>query len=233
MSRAAARNVIAAALAVASAAAATAQEPPRKGAAYAPPEPPVLRWEITLGGAGGFGPATSDMDAAFADAGYGGASSSGDFLSATFFPAIRCRIGTNGAIGISASSTKLGSTSGTSAGTSVTIHRTSEDLALVAFWRPIPGLRVGAGPAWYRLTASPDGGEDLVVSKLGWIAEAGFAGPESSRVYGDLGVQYRGVGAVDFGSYSPPAKGRAAPPVALDDIRCDHWALVVGVGFRF
>ncbi len=210
-----------------------AAQEPRKGAAYAPPEPPVLRWEVVLGGAGGFGVSSGDMDAAFTDAGYLPASS-GDFLSATFYPAVRFRLGDHAALGVSYSSTRLGSTTATAPGATVTIQRSSEDVALVAFWRPIPGLRLGAGPAWYRLTATPSGGPDLAVSKLGWIAEAGFAGPDPGRVYGDLGVQYRGTGSADFGTYQPPARGLRAPaPVSLDGISCGHWALVVGVGFRF
>ena len=223
---------LAAALALGLAGAAAAQEPAKKGAAYAPPEPPDLKLEVTLGGAGGFGVAKGDMDAALGDAGYGGISTSGDFLSATFYPAIRYRIAANGAVGISASSTKLGSTTGTSSGAAVSIQRSSEDVALIAFWRPLSGFRVGAGPAWYRLTASPEGGDDLTVSKLGWIAEAGFAYPDAGRFYADFGVQYRGAGAADFGTYQPAAKGRTPAPITLDGIRCDHFAFVVGIGLR-
>lgn len=223
----------AAALALALAGAAAAQPPPKKGAAYAPPDPPVLNWEVVLGGAGGFGVATSDVDAALEAAGYA-PSSSGDFLSATFFPAVRYRIGANGAIGLSASSTKLGSTTGTTPGVAVSFQRASEDVALVFFWRPLSGFRIGAGPAWYRLTASPEGGADLTVSRLGWLAEAGFAFPEEGRVFADLGIQYRGAGEVDFGTIQPPSRAFSAPaPVSLDGISCAHWALIVGVGFRF
>lgn len=227
-------SAAAAALVLALAGSAAAQAPPKKGAAYAPPEPPVLRWEVTLGGAGGFGVAKDDVEAAFIRAGYASVSASGDFLSATFYPTIRYRIGETISVGISASSTKLGSTSGGEPGTTVTLQRSSADVALLAFWRPLPILRMGGGPAWYRLTASPAGGDDLEVSKPGWIAEAGFAGPEGSRVYGDLGIQYRGTGSADFGTYQPPARGISSPaPVSLDGISCAHWALVVGVGFRF
>ncbi len=225
------RRAAAAGLVLCLSCAARAEEP-RKGAAYAP-SPPVLNWEVTLGGAGGFGVAKDDIERALTSAGYGGVSASSDFLSATFYPAIRYRIGETFAVGVSASSTKLGSTTGSAGGTTVSIQRSSEDVALLAFWRPLPGFRVGAGPAWYRLTASPSGGDDLAVSKLGWIAEAGFAGPESSRIYGDLGVQYRGTGSADFGTWAPPTKGRAAPAIDLDAIGCGHWALVVGIGFRF
>ncbi len=99
---------------------------------------------------------------------------------------------------------------------------------------PGPGLRIGAGPAWYRLTASPDGGADLVVSKLGWLAEAGLAFPEGGRWYVDLAVQYRGTGVADFGTYAPPAKGPIAPaPISLDGVGCGHWAFVAGIGLRF
>lgn len=227
------RTAAAAALALALAGAAAAQAPPKKGAAYAPPEPPVLNWEVTLGGAGGFGVATSDMDAALRDAGYA-PSTSGDFLSATFFPAVRFRIGERAAVGLSASSTKLGSTTGTTPGATVSFQRASEDVALVFFWRPLPGFRIGAGPAWYRLTASPEGGADLTVSHLGWLAEVGAAFPEEGRVFADLAVQYRGAGTADFGTYQPPSPPYGTPaPVSLDGIACAHWALVVGVGFRF
>ena len=221
--------VLAAALAATSA----AGQQPRKGAAYAPPEPPVLRWEFTLGGAGGFGASSSDMDSAFRAAGYV-PSSSGDFLSATLFPSVRIRLGDRTAVGVSFSSTKLGSTTGSGFGATVTIQRSSMDLALVVFWRPVAGVRLGAGPAWYRLTATPDGGADLTVSKIGWLAEAGLAFPESGRWYGDLAVQYRGTGAADFGTYTPPAKGPLAPAaISLDGIDCAHAAFVAGIGFRF
>jgi hypothetical protein len=205
---------------------------PRKAAAV-PAEPPVLNWEVTLGGAGVFGAKASDLDRAMEDAGYS-PSSSGDFLSTTFFPSVRFRLGEHAAVGLSFSSTKLGSTTGNGYGTSVTIGRSSTDVALVGFWRPAPGLRIGAGPAWYRLTASPDGGADLTVSKLGWIAEAGLAYPDGSRWYADLAVQYRGTGAADFGTYAPPAKGPIPPaPISLDGVGCEHAAFVAGIGYRF
>jgi hypothetical protein len=219
-------------LATALAAATAAGQEPRKAAAV-PAEPPVLNWELSLGGAGVFGAKTSDLDRAMQDAGYT-QSSSGDFLSTTFFPSVRLRLGERAAVGVSFSSTKLGSTTGSGYGTSVTIRRSSTDVALVGFWRPVPGLRIGAGPAWYRLTASPDGGADLVVSKLGWIAEAGLAFPEGGRWYADLAVQYRGTGTADFGTYAPPAKGPLAPaPIILDGIGCEHAAFVAAVGYRF
>jgi len=219
-------------LAAAVAAAPVAGEEPRK-AAVVPAEPPVLNWEVTLGGAGGFGVSTSDMDRAMRDSGYT-PSSSGDFLSATVFPSVRLRLGEHAAVGVSFSSTKLGSTTGNGYGTSVTIRRSSTDVALVGFWRPVPGLRIGAGPAWFRLTASPDGGADLTVSKLGWIAEAGLAFPESGRWYADLAVQYRGTGTANFGTYAPPAKGPIAPaPISLDGVSCEHAAFVAGIGYRF
>ncbi|HQQ77563.1 MAG TPA: hypothetical protein PLB01_09435 [Thermoanaerobaculia bacterium] len=215
------------------AASAAAQEPPKKGKAFEPPPEPERRWELTLGGAGGFASSSRDVDAAFGAAGYT-PSSSGDFLSATVFPSIRFRLGERAAVGVSFSSTKLGSTTGTGFGTSVSIGRSSTDVALVAFWRPFPGLRVGAGPAWYRLTAAPDVGESLEVSKLGWIAEAGLAYPDRGAWYVDLAVQYRGTGDADFGTYVPSAKGPIAPaPISLDGIGCEHGAFLAGIGFRF
>lgn len=208
-----------------------AQEVPKKTVAV-PPEPPVLNWEVTLGGAGGFGVGTSDMDGAMRDSGYT-PSSSGDFLSATFFPSVRLRLGEHAAVGVSFSSTKLGSTTGNGYGTSVTIRRSSMDVALVAFWRPLPGVRVGVGPAWYRLTASPDGAADLETSKLGWIAEAGLAFPEGGRWYADLAVQHRATGDANFGTYVPPAKGPLpTAPIPLNGVGCEHWAFVAGVGLR-
>ena len=224
------------ALAVLAASSAFAQEP-RKKVAPAPEEPPVLNWEVSLGGAGGFGSSASDIEAAMRSAGYGQASypsSSGDFLSATFFPSVRFRFGGQFAVGLSGSSTKLGSTTGYGYSTLVTVQRSSADVAAVFFWRPVPGVRLGAGPAWYRLTATPDGQSDLTDSHIGWLAEAGVAFPETGRFYADLGVQYRGTGRADFGTYQPPAYGGATPgPLELNGISCEHWAFVVGVGFRF
>lgn len=209
-----------------------AQEAPKKAAA-GPVEPAVLNWEVTLGGAGGFGADTSDMDSALRAAGYA-VSSSGDFLSATVFPSVRLRLGDRASVGVSFSSTKLGSVTGTGFGTTVSIQRSSMDVALVALWRPLPGVRVGAGPAWYRLTASPEGGPDLEVSKLGWIAEAGLAYPEGGRWYADFAAQYRGTGKADFGPYTPPAKGPITPaPISLDGIGCSHFAFLAGLGVRF
>ena len=102
---------------------AAAQEP-RK--APPPPEPVPTSWEVTLGGAGGFGVSSSDMDAAFGAAGYV-PSSSGDFLSTTFFPAVRFSLGERAAVGLSFSSTKIGSTTGSGFGTTVFIQRSSMD----------------------------------------------------------------------------------------------------------
>lgn len=219
-------------LVAAVAAQAARAEGPRK-AATVPAEPPVLNWEVTLGGAGGFGVSSSDMDAAFAAAGYT-PSSSGDFLSATVFPSVRFRLGEHAAVGVSFSSTRLGATTGTGSRTTVSIQRSSMDVALVAFWRPLPGLRAGAGPAWYRLTASPEGGSDLEVSKLGWIAEAGLAFPDGGRWFVDFAVQYRGTGDADFGAFLPSTKGPLpAAPISLNGIGCGHGAFVAAVGYRF
>lgn len=217
---------------------------PRK-AAYDPPEPPVLNWEVTLGGAGGFGSRSADVERALRDAGYGQPytafgsttfypNSSGAFLSASFFPSVRFRLGKRFAAGVSGSSTKLGSTAGYGSSTLVSIQRSSADVALVFFWRPVSGVRLGAGPAWYRLTARPNGGDDLTASKIGWLGEAGLAFPDEGRLYADLGVQYRGTGHADFGTYTPPpSSGRAAAPIPLNAIGCEHGAFVAGVGFRF
>lgn len=221
------------ALAAALAAPAALGQQPRK-APYDPPEPPVLNWEVTLGGAGAFGASSSDMEEAMRNAGYGLAlQASGDFLSASFFPSIRARIGDRFAVGVSAASTKIGSTTGTASPTTVSIQRTSADVALVLFWRPAAGVRLGAGPAWYRLTATPEGGDDLTVSQIGWLAEAGLAFPEGGRFYADLGVQYRGTGRADFGTYQPSGNARAPAPIPLNGIGCEHWAFLAGVGFRF
>jgi hypothetical protein len=211
---------------------ATAQQ--AKKPAPAPAEPLVTSWEVTLGGAGGFGSSTADMDGALRASGYA-PSTSGDFLSATLFPSVRFALGERAALGVSFSSTKLGSTTGTTTGGgAVSIQRSSMDVALVGFWRPFPGVRVGAGPAWYRLTAAPAGGPDLTASKLGWIAEAGIALPEGKRFYADFALQWRGTGSADFGTYVPPANGPVTPAaISLDGISCAHAAFIAGLGLRF
>jgi hypothetical protein len=228
------------ALLLAFSAIASAQEP-RKGAAYAPDQP-VLKWEITLGGAGGFSATSVDLENAMRRAGYGSTDSlgttfpqsSGDFFSSSFFPSVRYRIGGQFAVGASGSSTRLGSTTGHGPGAYVTIARRSEDVALVVFWRPLPGFRVGAGPAWYRLTGSPEGGPGLVVSRIGWLVEGGLAFPEEGRFYADFGVQYRATGSADFGVYQPPSRGPITPAqIALNGIGCGHGAFLAGIGFRF
>lgn len=227
------------ALAVVFAVPAAAQQP--RPAAADPPEPPALGWEVTLGGAGGFGVNSSDMDRAMAEAGYGQTSggtaypqSSGDFLKASFFLSVRTGLGERFAVGISGGSTKLGSTTGYASGTFVTVGRSSAHVALVFFWRPIPGLRVGAGPGWYRASARISGGDEVAASRFGVVLEAGLAYPQSGRVYADLAVQYRGTGRVDFGTLAvPPVNGRPLAPIPLYEIGCEHWAFVAGVGFRF
>ena len=107
------------------------------------------------------------------------------------------------------------------------------DLALVAFWRPFAGIRVGAGPAWYRLTATPDGGADLTVSKIGWIAEAGLVSRRAQMVRrprrpvpgGGLGG-LRHVRAVREGA------ARAGADLPRRN-RLRTRAFVAGIGFRF
>jgi hypothetical protein len=207
---------------------------PRK-AAYDLPEPPVLSWELTLGGAGAFGATSSGVERAMRNAGYGqpAPKSSGDFLSASFFPSLRYRIGERFAVGLSGASTKIGSTT-CYVPASVSIQRTSADVAVVFFWRPVAGVRLGAGPAWFRLTARPNGGEDLAANRFGAVFEGGLAFPEAGRWYADLAVQYRAPGQADFGTYTPPQTGvRANPPISLDGIGFSHGAFLAGVGFRF
>lgn len=222
------------ALAALLAASAASGQKPRQPAP-APAEPPVLNWEVTLGGAGGFGSSSTGIEGAFRAAGYAeGLKSSGDFLSTTFFPSFRVRIGERFAVGVSGASTKIGSTTAAAAPAPVSIQRSAADVAAVFFWRPIAGVRLGAGPAWYRLRAESSGGDGLTASRLGWLAEAGLAFPEGGRWYADLGVQYRGTGRADLGTYTPPAgAGHAPVPIPLDGIGFEHWAFVAGIGFRF
>jgi hypothetical protein len=206
---------------------------PRKAPVDAEPE--VLSWELTVAGAGAFWVSTSDLERALSDAGYGQPppESPGGFLSASVAPSLRYRIGDRFAVGVSGASAKIGYTTA-SAPAPVTIHRTSADLAALFFWRPVPGVRLGAGPAWFRLTAAPNGGADLTANRLGAVFEGGVAFPEAGRWYVDLAFQYRLTGDVDLGTYTPPQAGiRPNPPIPLDGISFSHAAFVAGIGYRF
>lgn len=204
---------------------------PRKAPVDAEPE--VLNWDVTISGTAAFGVSSSDLEDAISGAGYGQAQSSGGLLAASVSPSVRYRIGDRFALGLTGASAKIGETT-TSGAASITIHRTSEDVAALFFWRPVPSVRLGAGPAWYRLTASPDGGADLTVSRLGAVFEGGFAFPEAGRWYVDFAFQYRLTGEADLGSYTPPQKGpRANAPIPLDGISFSHAAFVAGIGYRF
>jgi len=204
---------------------------PRKAPAAAEPE--ILNLEVTVNGAGAFGVSSSDLEGAISGAGYGQAQSSGGLMSASVSPSVRWRIGDRFAVGLSGASAKIGATT-TSGSQPVTIHRTSEDVAALFFWRPIPSARLGAGPAWYRLTASPDGGAELTANQLGAVVEAGFAFPDAGRWYVDFAFQYRLTGKADLGSYTPPQTGpRANAPIPLDGIPFSHAAFLAGIGYRF
>lgn len=204
---------------------------PQKAPADAEPE--VLNWDVTISGTAAFGVSSSDLEGAMSGAGYGQAQSSGGLLAASVSPSIRYRIGERFALGLSGASAKIGETATTGAA-AVTIHRTSADVAALFFWRPVTGARFGAGPAWYRLTASPDGGAYLTASRIGAAFEAGFVFPEAGRWYVDFAFQYRLTGKADLGSYTPPQKGpRANAPIPLDGIPFSHAAFLAGIGYRF
>lgn len=218
-------------LAACLAAPAARSQQPRKAAPDAEPE--VLNWDVTISGAAAFGVSSSDLEGAMSGAGYGQAQSSGGLLAASVSPSVRYRIGDRFALGLSGASAKIGETT-TSGAAPVTIYRTSADVAALVFWRPVAGARVGAGPAWYRLTASPDGGAELAVSRLGAVLEAGFAFPDTGRWYVDFAFQYRFTGKADLGSYTPPQKGpRANTPIPQGGIPFSHAAFLAGIGYRF
>ncbi len=206
---------------------------PRKAPADAEPE--VLNWELTVAGAGAFGVSTSDLERALSDAGYGQPppESPGGFLSASVVPSFRYRIGDRFALGVTGASAKIGYTTA-SRPAAVTIQRTAADVAVLFFWRPVPGVRLGAGPAWYRLTARPAGAENLTASRLGAVFEGGVAFPDGGRWYVDLAFQYRATGRADLGTYTPPQTGlRPNPPIPLDGISFSHAAFLGGIGYRF
>ena len=204
---------------------------PQKAPADAEPE--VLNWDVTISGTAAFGVSSSDLEGAMSGAGYGQAESSGGLMAASLSPSVRYRIGDRFALGLSGASAKIGETT-TSGAAPVTIHRTSADVAALFFWRPAPGVRLAAGPAWYRLTASPDGGADLTASRIGAVFEAGVAFPDTGRWYADLAFQYRLTGQADLGSYTPRQTGpRANAPIPLGGIPFSHAAFLGGIGYRF
>lgn len=68
-------------------------------------------------------------------------------------------------------------------GESVHSHWDANSLWAGALWTPVPALRVGGGPAWYRLENLP---MHVTVHRIGGAAEVGVDIPTGSRFFFDL-----------------------------------------------
>ena len=95
-----------------------------------------------------------------------------------------------------------------------------------AFWSAYPGVRVGGGPAVFRM--SDDGiDEKHEVSKLGLMGEAGVEYPSNRRFFVDLAVRIHAVPSEDV-VYTSRASGNV---VTLRP-NWTHVQVLVGFGIR-
>ena len=90
-----------------------------------------------------------------------------------------------------------------------------------AFWRPYPALRLGGGPAWYRLVSQL---EKLEISRVGLMGEAGGEVPMYGRFFLDLAVRFHLIPTQDV-------EHDLFGPLTLRP-NWSHTALLVGVGFH-
>lgn len=108
----------------------------------------------------------------------------------------------------------------------------------VVSYHPLPRLRLGIGPALYRMTFDADAREASYrtsENKLGWSAHAGFAVLNRSRIYSELTLQYLGAPSLTTGGFvleSAPAYEEQVPIVIFVPLSTiDYRRLAIGISF--
>jgi hypothetical protein len=105
--------------------------------------------------------------------------------------------------------------------------------------RTFRSFKVGAGPALHStrtrapLSDGSEGGPWSTYSRFGLIALGGVKTPAQTRVYLDVGFQYRYVGRASYGPFASSLfNGRGTVLPALS-AQFSHWFIAFGPGVRF
>ena len=100
------------------------------------------------------------------------------------------------------------------------------------------GFRASVGPALHlarvRQELSGGGSEPWENHpRLGFLADVGIAAPTQSRIFLNVGLQYRYTGRVTLGPYLSQSSYAPGFPLPAVGVRFNHWVFGVGPGIRF
>jgi len=134
----------------------------------------------------------------------------------------RWMISSRWAVGGGVGSVRFGESRGYSGGAYVDVSYDALEIWAAGYWQPLPWVRVGGGPALYRVHESYSG---KTVSRLGLMSEAGIEVPIERGFYVQLGVR---------GHFVPSATvhDTVGVPITLRP-SWSHVAFAGGVGLRF
>lgn len=90
-----------------------------------------------------------------------------------------------------------------------------------AFWKPLPGVRLGGGPGWYQLENTAMGSK---TSRVGAMVEAGAELPADRRIFLNLALRLHLLPATDV-------YHAGTAPLTLRP-NWSHASLLVGLGVR-
>lgn len=97
-------------------------------------------------------------------------------------------------------------------------------------------LVLGVGPAMFtgRSQLATPGADGWVShSRSGLLAEALVHVPSRTRVFLDVRLQYRFVGRLTTGPFTPSGTTAGQAPFLASDVRFNHWLIGIGPGVRF
>lgn len=226
-----------------------------------PDSPRVRLWSFEAVSGPSFGGPADDLEAAMRLAGFDDSMSGGWFGGGTttypqtyddetdrfsYWGAVRRRLG-HGPwhVGIGGGPTDFGSVEGYRervdglyASVFVSADCRILTLAPMAWFQPVPALRLGAGPALHRvdLELGQTYGSGTVQSrewKPGFVVEAALTVPVDTPVFFAALAQYRWVGTATSGSWEATTYKGAHVEFPATNVSVSHAFVAIGIGGRF
>jgi hypothetical protein len=119
----------------------------------------------------------------------------------------------------------------------VNLRYTVSTVAPLFIVRPVRGVHVGVGPAFFATTLETESGtfgptQSQTTRTGGLLWEVAATVPPRSRLFGEILAQYRQVGHVDAGPFMA-TNGLFTSTLPATRVDMNHWFLGVGIGVRF
>ena len=154
---------------------------------------------------------------------------------------IRVRIRPKLSAGIFFSQSETGSTYGNHQGGSflnsldLSAEYALRTIAPTVTYHPVPRVRLGIGPALYRMTFNaPEAAFGVSEHELGWSAQAGFAFLNRKRVFSELTLHYLGAPGMTVEGFTvgnAPLFDYDILTVSVSRTTVDYRRLAFGIGF--